>query len=130
MESALILKAVAARKSEYQKDEAAARKAVGGFAEDIRGEDTAKLTEQTSTRDIGGKTGLQQKFTMSCGPTSIQIVRGEADPVFALDISKTAKHTLDYKTRSATSRRSCSATPPRRDCSRRAGTPSRPRSAA
>ena len=97
VESALILKAVAARKSEYQKDEAAARKAVGGFAEDIRGEDTAKLTEQTSTRDIGGKTGLQQKFTMSCGPTSIQIVRGEADPVFALDVSKTAKHTLDYK---------------------------------
>lgn len=97
VESALILKAVAARKSEYQKHEADARKDVSGFAGEIRGEDTAKLIQDTSTRDIGGKTGLQQKFTMSCGPTSIQIVHGESDPVYALDISKTAKHDLDYK---------------------------------
>ncbi|MGH2947647.1 MAG: hypothetical protein ACRDPC_15585 [Solirubrobacteraceae bacterium] len=97
VESVLILKAVAARKSNYKKEEAAARKEVGGFADEIRGEDPDKLAELTSTRDIGGDTGLQQKFTMSCGPTSIQIVRGESDPIFALDISKTAKHTLDYK---------------------------------
>jgi hypothetical protein len=34
---------------------------------------------------------------MSCGPTSIQIVHGEADPIYALDISKTAKHDLNYQ---------------------------------
>jgi hypothetical protein len=97
VESVLILKAVAARKSRYKSEEEAARKEVGGFAGDIRGEDPDKLAELTSLRDIGGDSGLQQKFTMSCGPTSIQIVRGESDPVYALDISKTAKHTLDYK---------------------------------
>jgi hypothetical protein len=97
VESVLILKAVAARKSRYKTEEEAARKEVGGFAGDVRGEDADKLAELTSLRDIGGGTGLQQKFTMSCGPTSIQIVRGESDPVYALDLSKTAKHTLDYK---------------------------------
>lgn len=97
VESALILKAVAARKSQYEKHEAEARKEIDAFAGEIRGEDTAKLTEQTSLRDAGGGTGLQQKFTMSCGPTTIQIIHGEADPIYALDISKTAKHDLDYK---------------------------------
>lgn len=34
---------------------------------------------------------------MSCGPTSIQIVHGEADPVFAARVSDTAKHDEDYE---------------------------------
>jgi hypothetical protein len=98
VQSALILKAVGARKSQYAtKKEGQARKDVGGFADDIHDMDTEALVKATSTRDIGGGEGLQQKFTMSCGPTSIQITRGESDPIYALDTSNVAKHTLDYK---------------------------------
>lgn len=97
VESLLILKAVAARKSAYKKNAAKAGKEVGAFADEIRGDDPEELIERTSTRDIGDGEGLQQKFTMSCGPTSIQIVMGEADPVFALDVSDEAKHDLNYK---------------------------------
>ena len=96
VESVLILKAVAARKAAFKKDAKKAGEQIGDFADEIRGEDTEALIESTSTRDIGGGDGLQQKFTMSCGPTSIQIVMGEADPVFALEVSDEAKHDLDY----------------------------------
>lgn len=101
VESVLILKAIAARKSEYlgkkteqkQKD---AHAEVDKFAEDIRGEDADKLKKATSLRDTGDSKGLQQKWTMSCGPTSIQVLHGQADPIYAKKVSETAKHTLDY----------------------------------
>ena len=96
VESVLILKAVAARKEAFKKNAKKAGEQIGDFADEIRGEDTEALIASTSTRDIGGDDGLQQKFTMSCGPTSIQIVMGEADPVFALEVSDEAKHDLDY----------------------------------
>jgi hypothetical protein len=95
-ESVLILKAVAARDARYATDEAAALSEITGFADKIRGGEVKDLVKKTSVRDIGGGSGLQQKYTMSCGPTSIQIVKGEADPVFASDVSGTAKHDLEY----------------------------------
>jgi hypothetical protein len=101
VESALILKAVAARKQKYLADDASSKKEVDQFAEEIRGQDRNKLKKLTSTRDIGGGQGLQQKFTMSCGPTSIQIIHGESDPIYALEVSKIAKHDLDYKNKVA-----------------------------
>jgi len=96
VEKILILKAVGARKDKYISKDASAKSEVGDFAKDIRNMDADTLKEMTSLRDHGGGDGLQQKYTMSCGPTSIQIVYGESDPVFALDVSKKAKHTLDY----------------------------------
>jgi hypothetical protein len=111
VESVLILKAVAARKSKYQADEAKAKTEVGTFAGEIRGEDLEKLTKGTSTRGIGGGEGLQQRFTMSCGPTSIQIIRGEADPVYALDITKAGKHTTEYKSKVAEEQRTIMGKP-------------------
>jgi hypothetical protein len=102
VESVLILKAVAARKAKYLADDAKAKQDIGKFAEEIRGKDAEKLKKAASTRDIGGGTGLQQKFTMTCAPTSIQIVRGEADPIYAMDISAEGKHDLNYKSSVAT----------------------------
>lgn len=96
VESVLLLKAVAARKSQYLAKKSSAGKEVDKFAGDIRGMDETELKKMTSLRDHGDGQGLQQKYTMSCGPTSIQIVYGEADPVFALDVSKTAKKNLEY----------------------------------
>ncbi len=99
VESILILKAVAARRHEFTHGkESDAGKEVSDFAEEIRGKDAEQLKEDTSTSAHGGGDGLQQKFTMSCGPTSIQIVHGESDPVFALKVSKDNKHNLNYKT--------------------------------
>jgi hypothetical protein len=101
VESVLILKAVAARKSMYKTDEKKAQKEIGEFSSKIREKDLEKLIKSTTTRDIGGGGGLQQKFTMTCGPTSIQILHGETDPVFALDVSTQGKHNLDYKSKIA-----------------------------
>lgn len=96
-EAVLILKAVAARTTRFAADEKAALGEIAGYAEGIRGEDISKLSSQSSLRDIGGDSGLRQKYTMSCGPTSIQIVQGEADPIYASTVSKTSKHDLTYK---------------------------------
>lgn len=95
-ESLLILKAVAARKDEFTKGKDGATDEVSDFADKIRGGNAEALKERTTVRDYGATTGLQQKFTMTCGPTSIQMVHGEADPVFALQVSETAKHNLDF----------------------------------
>lgn len=63
-----------------------------GFADQTRGMDRATLIEQTSvTQSGGGGTGMIQKFTDSCGPTSAQVVRAEADPVEALKLRQTGQ---------------------------------------
>jgi hypothetical protein len=95
-ESLLILKAVGARKDEFQKANTTAPDDVDAFATKIRGREAEKLKDDTTTRDHGTG-GLQQKFTMTCGPTSIQVTHGESDPVFALQVSESAKQNLDYK---------------------------------
>jgi hypothetical protein len=96
VESLLILKAVGARKDEFQKGDAKAQGDVDAFATKIRGRDAEKLKDDTTTRDHTSG-GLQQKFTMTCGPTSIQVTHGEADPIFAMQVTESAKQNLDYK---------------------------------
>jgi hypothetical protein len=101
VESVLILKAIAARKAEYtggksDVERTDAHEAVTTFADDIRGSEAEQLKRDTTLRDTGDGQGLQQKWTMSCGPTSIQISHGSADPIYAKEVSDTAKHTLDY----------------------------------
>ena len=74
-----------------------------GFAGDIRGMDRDELIRTTTLQDIddvntsdfdpdnpldhsdtrANNDGLFQRFDMSCAPTSSQILRGEADPIFA-----------------------------------------------
>jgi hypothetical protein len=68
---------------------------VSGFAGDIRGQDTGNLVDWTSTRDVGSG-GLQQRFTMTCSPTTIQILQGEGDPIYAMDVARIGKHGLDW----------------------------------
>jgi hypothetical protein len=41
----------------------------------------------TSTADSGGGSGIIQQFGNSCGPTSVQVITAEADPVYALDLN-------------------------------------------
>ena len=73
------------------------------FANDIRGEERTELIRTTSTLDLhdtndstvdpnnlaanndttNDNDGWYQRFGDSCGPTTSQIVRGEADPIYA-----------------------------------------------
>jgi hypothetical protein len=96
VESVLLLKAVAARRGEYQTAPEDARDAVSGFAGQIRGEDTDTIVDWTTLRDSGGG-GLQQRFTMTCGPTTIQIVTGEGDPIYAIGVAAIGKHGLAWE---------------------------------
>lgn len=73
------------------------------FADDIRGTERDELIRTTTLQDLDDENtsdfdpdnpldhsdtrvnndGLYQRFDMSCAPTSSQILRGEADPIFA-----------------------------------------------
>jgi hypothetical protein len=63
------------------------------FALLIRGMSDAWLIQNlnvvsvTSTTDSGAGTGIIQQFGNSCGPTSVQVIAAEADPVYALDLN-------------------------------------------
>ncbi len=88
--AALILKAVAARSHAYR-DEAGkhATEEVLGFAKDIQATNEKDLALMTSLRDMADRdTGLQQRFVNACVPTSIQVMKGELDPVYALRLNK------------------------------------------
>ncbi|MEI7743935.1 MAG: hypothetical protein WCK58_09330 [Chloroflexota bacterium] len=63
------------------------------FATTIRGMTDAWLIQNlnvlqiTSTTDTAGGTGIIQQFGNSCGPTSVQVLRAEADPIYALSLN-------------------------------------------
>lgn len=79
---------------------------VSGFAGDIRGESRREMINTTTLLDVdarntsrvdpsdvrgtsdtrGNNDGLYQRFEDSCGPTTAQLVRGEADPIFARSV--------------------------------------------
>ena len=79
---------------------------ITGFADDIRGQDREELIRTTTLQDIDDENtsdfdpddpldhsdtrvnndGHFQRYDMSCAPTSSQILRGEADPIFARQI--------------------------------------------
>jgi hypothetical protein len=95
VESALILKGLAARKTMFDSHSPKASQEIGRFAQEIRDKPTDELINDTSVRDIGDSKGLKQQFTMTCGPTSIQIIKGEADPIYALQVSNQEKKKYD-----------------------------------
>ena len=86
--------------------ERAARE-VEAFAVAIRGMSRDELIQSTTLIDVDDRNtstldpeetggadtqadndGLFQRFTMSCGPTTAQMVKGEVDPVYALQLRK------------------------------------------
>ncbi|MEB3292243.1 MAG: DUF4157 domain-containing protein [Synechococcales bacterium] len=89
-QSFLLLEATAARASRFDPANAATRANPGNlrelerFARAIRNLEQRDLIEQTSAaQTTAGSSGLTQKFTDSCGPTSAQLIRAEADPIEA-----------------------------------------------
>ncbi len=124
-EQALILKAVAARADSFAGPTTAAgagklidaQKEVLDFAREIRGMDRAKLIDAVTVIDVDASTssssvdplklleagkdtrtnndGLFQHLTQSCAPTTGQMVRAEADPVFALSLTKAGLSNID-----------------------------------
>jgi len=97
-ERALILKAVAAR--EYRLLEKGlpaltlgsadrATSEIVGFAKAIHGQPRAELIRRTSLMDLDADDdfeALQQKWGNSCTPAAIEILRGEADPIYAWEL--------------------------------------------
>ncbi len=81
---------------------------VRGFANEVRGMDRAELIRTTSALDLerantsrvnpddlranndarGDNDGLYQRWEDSCGPTTAQMTRAEADPVYARQLHK------------------------------------------
>lgn len=96
---ATLIKALAARKVDLlaagpQTDKA--MQELADFSAEIRDMDKNEMVSKTHAADHGDGQGLQQRFTMSCGPTSIMITKGEFDPIYALKLSKEGKHGLAY----------------------------------
>jgi hypothetical protein len=83
-ERAFILKALASGHSLAE---------VTTFAGTIKGMTDAWLIQNlnvlqiTSTTDTAGGAGIIQQFGNSCGPTSVQVLRAEADPIYALSLN-------------------------------------------
>lgn len=96
---ATLIKALAARKVDLLAAGPQTEKAMQeleDFSAEIRGMDKDDMVAKTHAADHGDGLGLKQRFTMSCGPTSIMIVKGEFDPIYALKMSKEGKHSLKY----------------------------------
>lgn len=108
-ERALILKAVAARKDRLSDADpsvsGAAMDEVAIFAKDVRGLKRDELIRTTTPLDLDDKNtseadpknpgvidadadndGLSQKFDNTCAPTTGQMMRAEADPVYAREL--------------------------------------------
>ncbi|MBL0387833.1 hypothetical protein JJB07_14425 [Tumebacillus sp. ITR2] len=89
--SLLILKAYSARKNKLEgnsvEDRSKAQAEINTFAEAIEETDPDELLKQTTLRDTSeGMVGLQQRFINTCGATSLQVLRGEEDPIYAHSI--------------------------------------------
>jgi hypothetical protein len=83
MEAAFLCKALAANRSMEDID---------FFAGEIIGRDEAWMTANLNVADeavpTGGvaRTGIAQQWQMSCGPTTVQIVHAQTDPIYALSL--------------------------------------------
>ena len=96
---ATLIKALAARKVDLLVAGPQTEKALKELAEfsaEIKDMDKDEMVTKTHASDRGDGKGLQQRYTMSCGPTSIMIVIAEFDPIYALKLSKEGKHGLAY----------------------------------
>ena len=102
MERALIYKAVSARTAQLGSSDPAVVNAalaeVSTFAANIRGKGTVELIHRTSVIDLNiddVPEGLQQRFWMSCVTTAFQIVKAEADPIYAWKLNGEQLAALD-----------------------------------
>ncbi|MFZ5442869.1 MAG: hypothetical protein ACOZQL_22880 [Myxococcota bacterium] len=105
LEKALLYKAVAARAAALTSSDAAvatdALATLTRFADTIRGQARETLVDRTSVIDLDADDvaeGLMQRFAMSCVPTSFQIVKAEADPIYAWAMHEEALASLDNPT--------------------------------
>ncbi|WNG50866.1 hypothetical protein F0U60_47135 [Archangium minus] len=110
-ERALILKAVAARKEELTSPAGfwdKARSLVGlptsemqkvlNYAAQIKGMPRDELVRKSTFIDLDGITNaLQQRYTTSCVPATMQIARADADPIYALAGHKKPIHTSNSR---------------------------------
>lgn len=111
-EQALILKAVAARQSQFNDPNWAKANAgkpdvhmsptweISHYADAIRGKDRSDLVEKSTVQDLSspeGSNALQQRFNDSCAPTSAQITEAESDPVTALKMHTEGIHSTSSK---------------------------------
>ena len=56
------------------------------FAERIAGKDAAWLRDHLSLTDDSHGKGVQQQWSMSCNATAVEAVRGQLDPLYALQV--------------------------------------------
>jgi len=104
-ERELTLKAVGARKDELAKpgfwDKC--RNAVGwpssqmqevlDYQQKITGMPRDELIKKSTLIDLdAGNGAIQQRFSMSCGPTSMEVAKAEADPIYALKMHEDTVH--------------------------------------
>jgi hypothetical protein len=62
---------------------------IADFAKEIRGKSPQWMHENLRlTADADGAAGLKQQWSMSCGPTTTQVIHGELDPIYALSVRK------------------------------------------
>jgi hypothetical protein len=82
-ELAFICKALAAERSIGD---------IAAFANAIRGKDRPWLLANLNVADEnvaqgGASAGIQQQWQMACGPTSVQTIRAQNDPIYALSLT-------------------------------------------
>jgi hypothetical protein len=98
-----------------------AMKEIQGFADDVRGLNRTELIRTTTALDVeaantstvdpndirsnsdtvGNNDGLFQRWNDSCGPTTAQMTRAEADPVYARQLHKEGINNADPNSNSA-----------------------------
>jgi hypothetical protein len=96
-------------------------KEIQGFAEDVRGLNRTELIRTTTALDVeaantstvdpnnlranddtaGDNDGLFQRWNDSCGPTTAQMTRAEADPIYARQLHKEGINDADPNSNSA-----------------------------
>jgi hypothetical protein len=112
-ERALILESVAAREQQLTHRSAGDRLRnaaglpsramvdVNQYAGDVRGMRRNELIDQSTVLDLrndGRNSALQQRFEDTCVPTSAQIARSEADPIYARQLHQEAIHSIASNT--------------------------------
>ena len=76
-EKAYLKKALAAGRSQAE---------IAAFADRIRGKDAAWMQDNLKLTGSTKGTGVQQQFSHSCNATTLQALKGELDPVYALQV--------------------------------------------
>jgi hypothetical protein len=98
---------------------------IQGFAQDVRGLNRTELIRTTTPLDVesantsrvdpnalrsnndaqGNNDGLFQRWNDSCGPTTAQLTRAEADPVYARQLHRDGLHNADPNSATAKEQR-------------------------